>query len=170
MPPPQGTVRAHQQDQRLIFQVDGWTTMNQSLSFRRCAEQGLASGVTTLWVDLRRCTFMDSTFIGTLLFLKREAHRRPNGEFALVSPSEQCCKLFKQMGLEGVFPIITAEDFPPDAGTELTGGKDDLSAFKRNVVQAHQELASLEGPAGEPFRAVVRCLAKDLEAEKTRNP
>jgi anti-anti-sigma factor len=168
MAPPQGTVRAHQQDQRAIFQVEGWTTMNQSLSFRRYAEACISQGATTLWVDLRPCTFMDSTFIGTLLFLKREVYRRKRGEFALISPSEQCCKLFKQMGLEGVFPTVTPEQMPACSWTEIPRGTDDVTAFKRNVVQAHQELAGLEGPAGEPFRKVMRCLAPELDAEKAR--
>jgi anti-anti-sigma factor len=167
MTTPQGVVRFHQHGPAATFQVDGWTTMNQSLSFRKAAEQCLAAGTTVLRVDLRRCTFMDSTFIGTLMCLKRAAHRRPQGEFVLVSPSAQCCQLFKQMGLEGVFPTVTEDEMAAPCWTELKGGADDVGAFRRNVVQAHEELARLEGPAGEPFRAVVRCLAQESEGEGT---
>jgi hypothetical protein len=118
-------------------------------------------------VDLRQCTFMDSTFVGTLLFLKRAVHARRCGEFSLIAPSPECRQLFKKMGLEGAFPLI--DDHPDDQGwTELTREGEDAAAFKCNVVQAHQELARLEGAAGEPFRAVMRCLERDLEAEKTK--
>jgi anti-anti-sigma factor len=137
--------------------------MNQCLSFRRFAECCLAAGATTLRVDLRRCTFMDSTFMGTLLFLKRAAHQKEKGEFVLVSPSPQCCKLIKQMGVEGVFPIEQAEEPAGCRWCDLPSDAKDQPAFKENVLQAHQELAQIEGPASEPFRAVVRCLTQEME-------
>ncbi len=167
MPAPQGLIRMHQQGQTATFQVEGWTTMNQSLSFRRSAEQALANGTRVLKVDLRQCTFMDSTFIGTLLFLKRAAHRQPGGEFFLVCPSAACGRLFKQMGLEGVFPCVN-EEGGPCGGTELNRVPDDVKALQCNVIQAHQELASLDGPAGEQFRAVARCLEQDLKAQQAK--
>jgi anti-anti-sigma factor len=166
MAAPQGIIRVHQDGPTVTFQVEGWTTMKQSLSLRRFAEQCLAAGATTLQVDLRRCTFMDSTFVGTLLFLKRAVHRKEHGEFTLLAPSAECGKLFRQMGLEGVFPTAAAEG-PAGPWTELTSEGEDGGAFKRNVVQAHQELASLPGPAGDAFRAVVRCLGQEAE-EATR--
>jgi hypothetical protein len=71
------------------------------------------------------------------------------------------------MGLEGVFPMVTQE--PACHGwTELSREGEDASAFKCNVVQAHKELANLEGPAGEAFRAVVRCLESDVPTEKAK--
>jgi anti-anti-sigma factor len=168
MAAPQGLVRVHQHDCTVTFQVEGWTTMNQSLSFRRFGEQCLAAGATALRVDLRRCTFMDSTFIGTLLFLKRAVHQKENGAFTLLSPSPQCRKLIKQMGVEGVFPIVDAEEPAACPWCDLPSDSRDNPAFKQNVLQAHQELAELEGPAGGQFRAVVRCLTEEMEAEQEK--
>jgi anti-anti-sigma factor len=165
---PQGIVRVHQHAHTVLFQVDGWTTMNQSLSFRRFGEQCLAAGATALRVDLRRCTFMDSTFMGTLLFLKRAVHKKENGEFTLLSPSAQCRKLIKQMGVEGVFPIEDTEEPAGCPWCELPSDGKDHPAFKQNVLQAHQELADLEGPSGGPFRAVVQCLTEEMEAEQEK--
>ncbi len=161
----QGIVRVYQDDRTVTFQVEGWTTMNQSLMFRRSAEQALAGGATVLRVDLRLCTFMDSTFVGTLLFLKRTVHGRKQGEFFLICPSAECRQLFHKMGLDGAFPVLEEEPAGQD-WTELTREGEDCEAFKGNVVQAHRELARIEGPAGDPFRAVVRCLERDLEGEK----
>jgi hypothetical protein len=47
----------------------------------------------------------------------------------------------------------------------LKSGPEDLTAFKRNVVQAHQELGRLEGPAGETFRTLATELAQELNSE-----
>jgi anti-sigma B factor antagonist len=161
----QGTVRMHQDGQTVTFRVDGCGRMTSSLPLRHCAEQALAAGATNLRLDLRHCTYMDSTFLGTLLQLKRTVERQGTGRFVLVSPSAQCRQLLAQMNLESTFPVLNEEEPVAVEWTELCGDQD-ADAFKRNVVQAHEELATLEGPAGAPFREVVRCLKQDAEAKK----
>jgi anti-anti-sigma regulatory factor len=168
MAEPQGTVRVLRQGQTISFHVVGRATAALGLPLRRCAEQALADGAGELRFDLRRCTHMDSTFLGTLLYLKRVVARRGEGELTLVAPSAQCCRLLEQMGLVGVFPTAAAEEGEVGDGTELMEDLQDITAFKRNVIQAHEELACLPGPAGEQFRAVVRCLAQDADAQKVR--
>ena len=163
---PQGIVRVSQHNQTVIFQVEGRATMHHSPSVRRFAEQCLPCGTTTLGVDLRYCTHMDSTFLATLLFLKRRVDRWVQGEFTLISPSPPCCQLLQQMRLDKVFPIVTMEELAASLWTELQSEPDDIKAFKRNVVQAHQELANIEGLAGKPFRELVSALVRELEAEK----
>jgi anti-anti-sigma factor len=166
MAAPQGIVRVHQQQQTIAFQVEGWTTMHQSLAFRRAAEYWLEQGACVMRVDLSRCTFMDSTFIGTLLNLKRAVNREENGDFALVGPTAACLKLFQQMGLDGVFPILAVDEAAGFCWTEMPCEKTDDFAFKCNVVEAHQGLADLGGRAGEIFRPVARCLSQEMEAAK----
>jgi anti-anti-sigma factor len=162
-----GSIRVYQHEQTVTFQVEGQATMHHSPAVRRYAEQGFTSGVTMLYVDLRRCIHMDSTFLGTLLFLKRLVERREQGSFALISPSPQCRQLLRQMALEKVFVIMDQEELAASDWTELTSGPEDMVAFKRNVVQAHQELGRLEGPAGETFRELAVQLAQELEADKS---
>ncbi|HEV8716760.1 MAG TPA: STAS domain-containing protein [Candidatus Binatia bacterium] len=163
---PQSIVRVHQYDQTLTFQVEGRATMHQSLLIRRFAEQCLAGRTTVLGVDLRHCTHMDSTFLGTLVFLRRAVNQQGQGEFTLISPSPECCRLLQQMGLEKIFPIVAVEELAASTWTELKSELEDTKVFKRNVVQAHQELAHLEGPAGEIFRELADSLARELESEK----
>jgi anti-anti-sigma factor len=164
----QGTVRYQQDEQTILFQVEGQATMNQSLPFRRFVEQSLAAGKRNVWVDLRHCTYIDSTFLGTFLFLQRAVDRRGFGEFRLVSPSAQCAALFRQMGVHEVFHTLNVDESPNPSWTLLTKEPDDPKCFQRNVIQAHEELATLPGAAGEPFRAVVRCLAKDAEKNPSK--
>jgi anti-anti-sigma factor len=161
-----GTIRVQQHEHTVTFQPEGDATMHHSPSVRRFAEQCLADGMMVLYVDLRHCTHMDSTFLGTLLFLKRLVERREEGKFALLSPSPQSYRLLQQMGLNKVFPIVSMEDSGAGAWAELTSDPKDTAAFKQNVVQAHQELGRLEGPAGETFRELASSLASELESEE----
>ena len=164
---PQGVVRVRQQGQTLTVQVEGRATMQQSPLVRRFAEHCLAHKTTALHMDLRHCTHMDSTFVGTLLFLKRAVAQQEQDEFALISPSPQCYRCLQQMGLDELFPIMTEGEPEASVWTELKSEADDLTALKRNVVQAHQELARLTGPAGEPFHALAGDLTRELEAKQS---
>jgi anti-anti-sigma regulatory factor len=163
MAAPQGIFRVYQDRQVLTFQIEGYATMDHTLPFRRRAEQALAEGVTSLRIDLGRCLYMDSTFLGTLFMLKKAIDRKGLATFVLTALSAQCRRLLQQMRLEEYYPIQPMEELPADVWTELTGGRGDCDTFRNNVVQAHQELANLPGPAGEPFREVMRCVARDLE-------
>src|SRR5262249_46314840 len=114
----QGTVRFRQQDDTVTFRVEGRGTMNQSLPMRRCAERCLESGATSVLIDLRDCTYMDSTFLGTLLTLKKFLTLR-HGEMTLIAPSPSCCRILQQMGLNEVLPTQAAEGEPGAGWIEL---------------------------------------------------
>lgn len=158
---PQNRVRARRQGATVTFQVDGWGRMTHSLSLRRYAEKALGEGATALRVDLSHCTHMDSTFLGTLLCLKRQLETG-GGAFVLVNPSPQCCQVLRQMAVEGLFTVQTEDEPAADGWTELCGDMQDVEGFRRNVAHAHQELANLDGPAGAQFREVMRSLAQEL--------
>jgi anti-sigma B factor antagonist len=166
MAAPPGTIRLGQRENAVTFQVEGWMTMQQSLAFRRCAQDWLAEGARFIRVDLRCCTFMDSTFVGTLLSLKRATELEPSGQFFLVSPSTQCQKIIHQMGLDDVIPTTAGAEAEPSCWTELKLQVENDCAFKCNVVEAHQELASLGGRTGEIFGPVARCLAQEMDTIK----
>src|SRR5436305_12510514 len=120
-----GRVRVYQHDQAVAFQVEGQATMHHSPAVRRYAEQNLTVGTTALSVDLRRCSHMDSTFLGTLLFLKRLVERCDEGTFALISPSPQCRQLLREMGLEKIFAVVDGEELAPDtSGQNWQAGRE----------------------------------------------
>lgn len=162
----QGTVRFHQEDATVTFRVEGRGTMTQSLPLRRCAERCMAGGTSRVKVDLRDCSYMDSTFLGTLLALKKTLEKS-QGQLTLVMPSTACGKILQQMGLDDVLPAEQAELDPNVAWADVAACEpaDDPNSFRRNVTQAHEELARLPGPAGEQFKAVMRCL-EDAKKEK----
>jgi anti-sigma B factor antagonist len=162
----QGTVRFCDAEQTLLLQIEGWGTMKQSLPLRRFVEEHLAGPTTRVAVDLRGCTYIDSTFLGTLLYLHRAVARRQGGDFRLISPSPECTRLLQQMGVTDVFHVSPGDEAAPPAWKPLLEDPRDKQCFQRNVIEAHEQLASLPGAAGEPFRAVVRCLAKDAKREE----
>jgi len=164
MTTPRGILRVHQQGEQADVQVVGWGRMYESLPLRRYAAECLARGVMLFRIDLRHCTYLDSTFLGTLLHLKRSSKRLGCGDVILVSPSAECRRLLDQIGVLHFFVTETSDEVAA-AWQELACTRDDPAAFNRSVVEAHEELAGLGGAAGEQFRPVARCLARDCSAE-----
>jgi anti-sigma B factor antagonist len=162
MPNSEGSLRIQKRGQTISCHVTGQATMQQSPALRHRVEHSLATGLIALHVDLEECTYMDSTFIGTLLLFKRRLR-----EFALVAPSPECCRLLKKMGLVAVFCIIPKEFLPSSLG-EVLDSESAGDNFKRTIVEAHQELASMPGPAGVNFRGVAADLTHGWEKEQQK--
>jgi anti-anti-sigma factor len=164
MPAPQGTVRFHQQPNAVTFRVEGRATMTHSLPLRHCAERLLTGGVRSIRVDLRDCSYVDSTFVGTLLTLKKAVDRLA-GHFTLVMPSASCDRILQSMGLSDLLGCESA-DLDADAQwNDLVVAPADPASFRQNVAQAHEELASVPG-AGKQFEAVMRCIEQSAKPSK----
>lgn len=166
MSAPRSSIRFAHDDQHITYQVHGWGTLQQSLPFRQHAERRLAEGCQCLEVDLRHCDYLDSTFLGTLLFLLR-ACKGSHSQFKLVSPSSSCQELLNKMKMDRVYPIDWHEE--PDSGwRELPTPDEDRDNLRFNAVAAHGELAKLPGEAGDPFRAVVKGLIDEIQDKRVQ--
>jgi anti-anti-sigma factor len=164
----QGKVYVYEDDRSLTFKVEGRATMRPCQAVRQRADRFLAQGAGTVHVDLIQATYLDSTFIGALLYLQRSA-RSKSGEFALICPSQACVHVLEQMGLKNVFPI-RSDPVPIEDWEDLDGTSDALETLQRSLIESHLELAKLPGPAGEPFRPVAERLAHEWEEQhKPRN-
>jgi anti-anti-sigma factor len=168
----QADIRVHQDPQVLTFRVSGRATMQQSPAFLRAAARSLAGGITSLRVDLHDCAYMDSTFLGSLLALKRQVDAQGGGrDFALLAPSPQCMGLLQQMGMDRVLRITgEAANLPDNEWHALDDPAPDRQAeFKETVVRAHQELAGLPtGSGADQFKAIASKLTQAWETEKDR--
>src|SRR5262245_45446316 len=94
----------NQQPGALSVRVQGRATIFQSSALRRQAEAGQRQGGALL-VDLRHCTYIDSTFLGTLLCLQRELGRA-GGQLQLISPSAECRQILAQMGVLDLLCVV----------------------------------------------------------------
>jgi anti-anti-sigma factor len=173
----QGVVWWRRHDSTLEVRVEGWGTMPQSLAIRRWVENQPPPAIQTLRVDLAGCSYMDSTFIGTLIYLKRQ-QAKIQGSFALVHPSPECRQLLAKMGIAKIF-CIAEESSASDDGKMDKAPVGDWQVlpiepaspcsvdFKENVVEAHQRLAEEEG-CSEQFKNLAELLQREMAAEKQK--
>src|SRR5262245_21360835 len=164
-----GIVRIREQTSALEIQVEGRGTMLHSQAIRQWAEARVPA-TTRVRIDLSRCTYMDSTFVGTLLCLKRLTESRPAGGLVLVCPSAECLQVLEQMRIGRIF----AQDPQCPVGCDWQEVRVDPEsakslAFKSTVVEAHQHLADCPGPTGDRFRQLADDMARELARETGRS-
>ena len=161
-----GQVFSCRREDRVLLRVVGRATASVCPELRHFAENCFADGVRRVGVDLGECTHFDSTFVGTLLFLKRRSSGGEEAGFALTAASPACNVLLRKMAVAQLFPLVEDDNPGTDARwTELNAelNPQRVSEFKQNIVDAHQELAKLNGSVGEQFKAVADACSREHE-------
>ena len=157
----------------LLIRVVGRGNSQGCPALRQLAEQRLASGIDRVQIDLAECTHLDSTFVGTLLFLAKHPRLRERGRLQLVRPSPECLQVLKQMSVGRLFDICDSVDYSACEWQELGSDMEplDRSLFRQNVVEAHEHLAAVPGPLSDCFRAIAEAGRQELDMalQKERN-
>lgn len=134
--------------------------MVESPVVQELAHARIRAGARVVRIDLRECTAMDSTFTGMLLVLKRVLEASA-GELVLVAPSRKVMDVLGQMGLDDFYAIDSAERPPAThAWREVAVPRPEVETLQRMVLESHEELSRVPGPAAEAFRDVVRELRR----------
>jgi anti-anti-sigma regulatory factor len=166
-----GHVEACRLGSSVFVRVRGRAQADLCPSLRRYCEDALGGRCSEVRVDLQHCAHFDSTFLGTLLHLRKCLQQGAHKAVTLVRPSTECQELLQRMGAARLF-AVAAEAPPEDDAdwvhlTEEAAGRASMS-FKRNVVDAHQQLAEVDGPMGERYRMIAELAAQDLESAQQR--
>ena len=118
----------------------------------------------SLVLDLSRCTYLDSTFLGTIHELvERE---RPGGPSVRIQGAPADVRhLFDELAMNDVLAHVATETMPPPAGLELTpltGPRGAPSQSKERILSAHEALLGLSDKNREQFQGVVDALRTEL--------
>lgn len=166
MEKPRCQLRSMQQGELALVRVEGRASLSQSPMVRAYGDRWLKRGHGTLCLDLRHCTHMDSTFVGSLLYLHRQAEGHGAGRLKLLSPSADCCRLLDEMGVRDVFVIEEKEEPAQGSWTMLDMSVPETSSLRSCIVQAHEELANTPGLAAQQFMRVVECFRPEEDGAK----
>jgi anti-anti-sigma regulatory factor len=163
---PNGEIAFQERGGTLDIRVRGPGTLDASVPLRRLIERHLARGAGDVRMRLDECTYMDSTFVGTIVFVLRAARERRDVSLTIAAPSEPCREILRALRLDALLTIVDAAPPPQGEWTPLEGGARDTAAFRSTVMCAHVELAALPGEAGAAFEAV----AREMTAERRPGP
>ncbi len=171
---PEGQLEAAVLEGVAYIRVVGLGNALRSLAMNRLLEEQMRlDALQRLVVDLRDCTSLDSTFMGTLLGLARsldEAHGN-HPAVILANPAEHVHSQLAMLGLLDVEPLIVLAgevvEFPATAQRvtlpELSS-QCDLDARLATILEAHQRLVALTPENEARFGPFLRSLLADLQA------
>jgi anti-sigma B factor antagonist len=99
-------------DGYVTLRASGELDMHTAATLRDAALAALRQHGTTLWLDLRDVSFMDSTGLEVLLSTQRRAELE-GGSLTLLSPTPAVLRVLEVTGLDKVFTIAADESGAP---------------------------------------------------------
>ena len=151
-------LRMAEDDGTIVIQVVGPATMDAAYAIRRHVEHREQSpSLPRIQLDLRHCSYMDSTFQGMLLVLSGVNRHGPPRSLEVVSPSAQCRKLLQDNKLDRILSIVDREEPAEGVWQEhAIAPQRTESGFQETVVTAHERIVECDTPLAERYREVVK--------------
>lgn len=101
--PPTFRLTAHPDGARVVLAAHGELDLLTVATVEREVQELRANGFTSIVLDLRELTFIDSTGLGLLLRLDAEAQRDDDLEFAILEGDGPVRRVLRIAGLAGRF-------------------------------------------------------------------
>ncbi|RME79404.1 MAG: anti-sigma factor antagonist [Planctomycetota bacterium] len=150
-------------DGTVFCKITGLGRMQNSFSLRSFAEQAFLDGFRQFIIDLKDCTGMDSTFMGTLLGIQLLKKESISPLVVLVNVSQENYKLLEGLGLSKVLKIEKKPMEPPQMELiEVQEEKLSQREWLQNIYEAHKNLVELHPENKKKFGNFVKTLFKEL--------
>ncbi len=148
----------------LVVKVVGGGTIANSLSLRQFLATAFDSGVRSTIFDLSECDYVDSTFMGVLVWAARLAARYPGGAGRIVGAHAQVRDTLQAMRLELVLDIseAPAEGHPRLRSLPTVEGVPQPGL----IYEAHQELARITPENRRRFARLLEILEAELDRQE----
>ncbi|MBX9791721.1 MAG: STAS domain-containing protein [Pirellulales bacterium] len=144
----------------IIVRIVGRGTLQNSPAFRAVVEQSPRARVVVF--DATACDYVDSTFLGCLIWTKKACETRPVRRFVIAASPSTRIKLFSTSSLAQYFDFVDACPEPLGELVKIDPQKLDLEALGQHVMRCHELLADLGGDQADAFRHVADRLAVEL--------
>jgi len=122
--------------------------------------------------DLEKCSYVDSTFMGTMLMLNRGLKNSNSSSLMVLNVQNQVYQTLYKTGLHHILDIRNNKDFPllEKADFKKMENSAPISRIEQivNSLEAHVTLMNLGSENELRFQSVVKYLEDSLEREKKR--
>jgi anti-anti-sigma regulatory factor len=135
--------------------------MCESPFFRATAERLFDHG--TVVFDASRCDYLDSTFLGCLIGLKKSCEGAAQRRFLIAASSATRTRLFCTSSLDRYFDFVDACPASLDGYVKIDVEKLEQRELGRHVMHCHARLAEMGGEESGSFQAIADQLAKELD-------
>jgi len=155
--------------ERVCVKIAGKGTHLNSPSLREFLCEMMDTGYRRFRIDLNDCTYMDSTFLGTLVGLSMRLKPLTPEKIGITRINARNLELLQTLGIEQFFHVENNSTPPPCAGQELQAlpeQKASVEAKAETMLAAHEALADADERNVCRFKDVISFLKDDLERIK----
>lgn len=154
-------LRVSRAEDAVLIQAVGLGSMFLAPTLQALVESELRAGFRNFIVDLRDCTGMDSTFMGTFIGLSTQV-KNSYGWFCLVHVSEENMRLLKMLGVLHMVSIHDGE-FPFAEGeSTVLYPTNDPYVRQKQIHSAHRLLLDADPENEKRFGPFIKALEAEM--------
>jgi anti-sigma B factor antagonist len=144
--------------------VEGKGSFLNSTGLKEFAKEMINRGFREFAVDLKNCTVMDSTFMGTLAGIALRLRELGQGNLRVTNLNERNSDLLSNLGLDQLFLIEVRNSVPVMAAaqTPLAASAPDKTAQAQTMLEAHEACVEANEANAAKFKDVLEYLKQDL--------
>ncbi len=174
MEQPAGQIWVGTLEQTVCVRVQGRATHLHGQPLRDVAREMLNRGFNRVELDLGKCTYMDSTFLGVLVGISMRLEKMGADKLAIFRISPRNLELFKTLGVDRFFQLdspgaMARGDALTDA-RELAEAHQATPSWANTVVEAHQLLVESDDRNEPRFKELLTFLKEDLARKEPTMP
>ncbi|WP_343124806.1 STAS domain-containing protein [Verrucomicrobium sp. GAS474] len=149
----------------VYIQVIGRGSFQNASHVKHFSEEVLKNGAKEIVIDLKECTYLDSTFLGTLagIGIKLRAATAEASTLQLLNATARNTELIQNLGLDRLFRFETSAPVPaPETTEKLDGTAAGKVETGETMLEAHETLMQWDARNVAKFKDVVAYLKEDL--------
>ena len=149
---------------RIVWvRVEGKGSFLNSTGLKEFAKEMINRGFREFAIDLKNCTVMDSTFMGTLAGVALRLRELGQGNLRVTNLNERNSDLLSNLGLDQLFIIEPRNTAPEKAAeTPLAGAAPDKVTQAQTMLEAHEACVEANEANAAKFKDVLEYLKQDL--------
>lgn len=161
-------------DQTVCVRVQGRATHLHGQPLRDVAREMINRGFTRVELDLGRCTYMDSTFLGVLVGISMRLEKQGADRVVIFRISPRNLELFKTLGVDRFFqmnsPGAMAREDEVNNAKALPQARSSTPAWASTIIEAHQLLIDTDDRNEPRFKELLTFLKEDLARKEGTVP
>jgi hypothetical protein len=153
----------------LYLQVVGWASAAISSTVYGLIDEAATNSISVAKIDLSRCSWIDSTFAGSMLRFVPSPSVNTEIAVTLVRPSSECLNSLTTMCLDR---ILSISDEEVDVGSALQPvplRSADGIEQSLHIATAHRRLADVSDECREIFGRIAEAMEADVARQQSRN-
>lgn len=127
--------------------------------FKNTVHRLINSGIKTVHIDLKSCTYMDSTFLGLLVGVHKKVRQSGGDGVTIYEPSSSALEHLEAMGIDKIIRIASVARTFPESMDECPSCP---TSNPEEILSAHRHLMELSAENRKRFKILAQVLEQQI--------